>query len=90
MLQTLYHIGSKKFVVAVLSCNRFPFYLLKMDSEIIITNDKKKSFISDDSGVRYFYWWDSSPWHFRLPTRFFFKVGNCPPCFRHFRIYIVA
>jgi hypothetical protein len=55
MLQTLYHIGSKKFVVAVLSCNRFPFYLLKIDSEIIITNDKKKSFISDDSGVRYFY-----------------------------------
>jgi hypothetical protein len=55
MLQTLYHIGSKRFVVAVLSCNRFPFYLLKMDSKIIITNDKKKSFISDDSGVRYFY-----------------------------------
>ena len=55
MLQTLYHIGSKRFVDAVLSGNRFPFYLLKMDSEIIITNDKKKSFTSDDSGVRDFY-----------------------------------
>jgi len=36
MLQTLYHIGPKKFVDAVLACNRFPFYLLKMDNEIII------------------------------------------------------
>ena len=55
MLQTLYHIGSKRVVDAMLSCDRFPFYLLKMDSELIITNDKKKSFISDDSGVRHFY-----------------------------------